>query len=206
MKKQGAKNQILIISGFTLVEIIVSLGLFSIVVMVALGALLSITYANERVQASAYMLGNLNSAMEEVTRHIRFGKNFHCGASGNPSYNNPQDCPSGATLLSFCEVRRIATGEGLFVYRLNNNRLERSVSAGPGITGAWIPITSPEIIVNDLKFYVAGSLRTDNAQPRIMFVIDATIPEREKTRTRIKLQTTTVQRLPDIAGAALSCG
>lgn len=191
-------------------EIIVSLGLFTIVVMVALGALLSITQANERVQASAFMLNNLNSAMEEITRHVRFGKNFHCGASGTPRYDNPQDCAgTGAPFLAFCEVRRAALGEALFAYRLDaaGGRLERSISPGPTVTGAWIPITAPDIKVLSLNFYVVGAPRADNIQPRIMIVIDAEIPERTQTKTRVRLQTTTVQRLPDVAsGAATSCG
>ena len=69
-------------AGFTLVEIIVSLGIFAIVATVALGALVKIVSANKKAQTIQATVTNLNYALDAMSREMRVGKNYYC-VSGN---------------------------------------------------------------------------------------------------------------------------
>jgi prepilin-type N-terminal cleavage/methylation domain-containing protein len=67
--------------GFTLVEMIVALGVFSIVATVALGALMKIISANRKAQTLQTSITNLNFALESMSREFRDSKYFQCGDS-----------------------------------------------------------------------------------------------------------------------------
>ena len=75
--------------GFTLIEMIVSLGIFSIVAVVALGALIKIISANKKAQTLQSAMTNLNYALESMSREMRMGTNFICSKNEtNPVINN----------------------------------------------------------------------------------------------------------------------
>ena len=65
--------------GFTLIEIIVSLGVFAIVAVVAVAALLKIVSANKKAQSIQAAMTNLNFALESMSRELRVGAKYHCG-------------------------------------------------------------------------------------------------------------------------------
>ncbi len=64
--------------GFTLVEMIVALGIFSVVAVVALGALTKIISANKKAQTLQASITNLNFALDSMSREMRVGKNYYC--------------------------------------------------------------------------------------------------------------------------------
>src|SRR3989338_8582023 len=86
--------------GFSLIEIMVSLAIFSIVVLVATGALLSILNANKKTQALKAVVNNFNFALENMARNIRVGKNYHCDTTENfGNFTSPADCLNGASQI-----------------------------------------------------------------------------------------------------------
>jgi prepilin-type N-terminal cleavage/methylation domain-containing protein len=64
--------------GFTLIEIIVSLAVFTMVAVIAVGAFLKITDANKKSQTLKTAINNINFAMESMTREMRVGSGYHC--------------------------------------------------------------------------------------------------------------------------------
>ena len=70
-------------SGFTLIEMIVSLGVFSVVVTIAVGALLILIAANRQLQDEQTILGNLAFALDSMTREIRTGTQYYCHSSNS---------------------------------------------------------------------------------------------------------------------------
>ena len=85
-------------AGFTLVEMIVAVALFAVVMLVSVGALLSLTAANRKAQALQSVINNLNVALDGMVRSIRMGSDYHCGGG---TYALPQDCAVGGTALAF---------------------------------------------------------------------------------------------------------
>lgn len=67
-------------SGFTLIEMIVSVGVFSIVVTTAVGALLVIISTNQQLQAEQNVMTNLSFALDSMTRELRTGSAYFCGS------------------------------------------------------------------------------------------------------------------------------
>lgn len=68
--------------GFTLIEALVSLGLFSIVVVAATGVILSIISSNKKNQAISSVVNNLNYSIESMVRDIKTGYRYKCSYIG----------------------------------------------------------------------------------------------------------------------------
>jgi len=85
--------------GFTLVEIIVSLSIFIVVAIIALGALIKIVNANAKAQTLQSAFTNLNFALDGMSRGIRLGHDVHCestfaGGTWDPTGMSAQGCTS----------------------------------------------------------------------------------------------------------------
>src|SRR4051812_11444285 len=84
--------------GFTLIEMLVSITLFSVVMVMALGALLSLSVADRRAEALKSSIDNLTFALDSMSRAIRTGNTYHCGSSGTLSV--AQDCTTGNNYIT----------------------------------------------------------------------------------------------------------
>src|SRR3989338_11534095 len=78
--------------GYTLIELIIAVGLFALIMMLASGAYLVMIGINRQVQSIATGIDNLAFALETMTRTIRTGTSYSC--------NNSGDCNSGGTTFS----------------------------------------------------------------------------------------------------------
>lgn len=76
------------IRGFTLVEMIVSLALFSIVITISVGALLVLIGTNEQLQGEQTVMTNLSFALDSMTREIRTGTEYFCFRTQNQNGPN----------------------------------------------------------------------------------------------------------------------
>ena len=188
--------------GFSLIEVMVAVALFSVVMVVAIGALLSMLDANRKAQAIQSVVNNLSFAMESLSRTARVGGTYYCHpGSANPApvpgnaISMPKDCAGGGTLLAFEKYAGDPNDVGdQVIFRLNGTRLERSIDGGSN----FVPLTSSESKIDNLRFYVIGSELGDSLQPRILVIVEGTAGILERTKTRFHLQTTITQRVPDI--------
>ena len=184
--------------GFTLVEMIVSVALFAIVMLVCVGALLSLVGANRKVHALQSVIDNLNVTLDGMVRAIRMGTNFHCGA-GN--YQLTQDCSLGGTTFAFEPFGNTAANPPwVYTYDAGTKRLYKTTNGG-----APVVITAPEITIDSMTFYVVGSNRgcaslpCDTVQPKVVAVIKGTAPVLNSVaRSTFHIQITAVQRALDL--------
>ena len=192
--------------GFTLIEVLVSVSIFSIVMLVSTGAVFSIVEANKKAHTLKSVMTNLNFALESMSRTIRVGTTYHCGTSG--SINGTQDCPQGETYFAFEKsggdwassadqvVYCLGIADGGAPYcSASGTAILRSTDGG----SAFIAITASEVVIEKLMFYAVGSAPgPDTVQPKVIMPVQghADIPAR--TRTDFNLQTTIAQRLPDL--------
>lgn len=178
-------------AGFTLVEMIVALGIFIFVVTIALGALLSLSTSSQKAQAIRNVTDNLDFAIESMSRNLRVGSNYHCDITiSTPPLTSPNDCAAnGANSISFLDsVGRQVT------YRLNTATasIERSYNGG-----AYLSMTAPEVQITTLLFYVVGSLPGDGQQPKIIMIVRGNSGLKNTTISTFDLETTITQRLID---------
>ena len=184
-------------SGFTLVEMIVAIGVFSIIMTVSVGTLLSMVDANRKAQSLKSVIDNLNFAVENMSRNMRVGTLYHCEAGEfiTGSVSAPQDCPSGGTIFAFESHDGDPNDPSdQIVYRFRNSSLERSLDGGT----SFLPITAPEVTITDLAFYLTGASVGDSVQPLATITVHGSAGANERTTTEFNIQVTVSQRLIDI--------
>ncbi len=165
--------------GFTLVEILVALALFITVMTIGLGSVINVLEANRKSDSLKSVMTNLNFALEVMSRDIKFGDSYSCSIS---------TCSSGDTSIYF------RNSDGINVrYRLNNSRIEKSVDNG----ATYQIITAPNIVVQDMRFYIFGYNTGDGAQPRVLISIRGYSGTKPSIQTTFVVQTTVSQRVLD---------
>ena len=171
--------------GFTLVETVVALGLFVTVIMIGIGSLASMVAATQETKATVIIIDNLNFALDGMVRSIRTGVNYHCGAG---DLTLPLYFVRGDSELAFLDSlgRTIA-------YRLRNGAIERSTDGG----FIFLGVTSPQITIEALQFFVEGSTKSDLRQPRALIIIRGTAGTADEVQT-FDIQTLVTQRIFDI--------
>ena len=65
--------------GFTFIEMMVSLGIFSIVMTIAMAAFFNLLSLDRQVRATNDVVGNLDFAVDSMERAIQTGTNYQCG-------------------------------------------------------------------------------------------------------------------------------
>jgi prepilin-type N-terminal cleavage/methylation domain-containing protein len=196
-------------AGFTLIEMLVSLALFTIIATVTVGTLLVLIAGNSRVTGEQEVLTTLSFALDRMTREIRTGSEYFCGSAGSvanasgviSSSTDEQSCTKPNFGLSFREAGDSITGGDdnnriAYYFNASNKMIYRKV----GVNDPE-PIIGSEITVLDAKFTVTGTppLRnsTDKQQPSVTIFITAQASSSELTKP-FTLQTTVVQRALDI--------
>ena len=144
--------------GFSLVEMLVAVALFSGVMLIAVGALLALVDANKKAQALNSVMNNLNFALENMSRNIRVGTTYHCEVTNNvpADVDVTKDCSNGGKLFAF-ESSSGNKGDKTdqIVYRITGTRIEKSENGGA--SGTFINITAPEVSIDNFflcRWYV----------------------------------------------------
>jgi prepilin-type N-terminal cleavage/methylation domain-containing protein len=195
--------------GFSLIEVLVSLAIFTVVMVMAVGMLMVLIHANARAQNIQTVMVNISFALDSITREARTGSDFYCGSpdqlpvSGSATSN----CQNGGAAFSFNEGGKSLTGNTLpdsrrIGIRVNNGVLERRLGYGDG-DGIyedvdWSPITSDAVHITDLEFYVTGATRGDTMSPTVTIYIAGTAGAMDGSEGTFSIQTTVVQQLLDV--------
>lgn len=182
--------------------------MFSVVMTVALGALLSMSDSDRRAQALKSIVNNLNFALDAMTRNIRTGYNYHCGTSGSDlSTPGPQNCTgSGSSYLAL----RAADGSRVAYCLYNGAIMRQQISSGSlsvdCSSSNFSPMTSSELTVTNLQFIVIGSCPTqggvgctaDSIQPKVTILVTGSIRTSPAAQpVQFSLQTSGTQRIYD---------
>jgi len=180
------KQKRITVSGFTLIELMVAVSIFAVVLLIAMGSILTIVDSNRKARTLTEVMNNVNFTLESVTRSIKTGV--------DPQYD------TGEGILS---VVGINLSEDSFARQRIYYR--RNVVDGNGYiekrngTGAWVPITSDQINIKRMEVTVAGVL--DFNQPRTQLTIEGEVSVSEKIASSFVIQTTISQRKLNLAGS-----
>jgi type II secretory pathway pseudopilin PulG len=182
-------------SGFTLVEMLVSIAVFMVVMTVAVGSLVSIIDANRKAQAIKNVVNNINFALESISKDMRMGTDYSCYL--NSSYVG--DCsdlgigvkyksPKG-NYVHYRFVKNPSDGQG------NVQRCVEGASVNCPTSG-WESLTAPteNINITNMNFYVFGSSKTDSLQPKVLITLEGVAGTKDTIKTVFNLQTTVTQR------------
>ncbi len=189
-------------AGFTIIELIVAVGLFTFVVIYAIGITISVTRAERKSSDIQAVQDNIRFSLELMTKEMRTGSEFNLSTN--------------CVAVSGQEITFRSTDSGLTPYRTyylsltafpQNGIIKRIKSADPLSVGCGSAqdLTAGEVSVDALAFNlhnasVAQATECDG-QPTI--VINMRLHSSEVlygAATMMSLQTTVVQRLRDIGG------
>ncbi len=138
--------------GFTLIEILAALAIFSIVAVIAAGATVAINSVSQKSQAIKLALDNLNFALESMALNITRGAQYEC-------LNNP---PTSYASMTITGTNCLGLALSVFAdpsnpsvstrraYWLNNGQVFYSKDLSSSLAGS--AITSADLRVSDLSF------------------------------------------------------
>lgn len=154
--------------GFTLVELLVAMGLFSLAISIAVGGFVSALRTQRQVVGLLAANSNASLAIEQIAREMRTGIGFTCLGV------------SPCTELSF----KNAQGADV-TYRLRDGGIERGI--GPDFER----MTAENVEVRELSFTLLGF---PDYPPRITIAVAIGTPIRGIEESVTNLQTTVSSR------------
>jgi len=154
--------------GFTLVETMVALALFTTIIAIAIGGFVNALHAQRQVALLLATQSNVSLSLEQMARDIRTGYLFCHDASGAATcgLTPPDSCSGGGASPLICNDLDYfsATGDNV-EYRLRNGSLEK------GIGGNFQSVTGDNVNVKYLTFIMQGTTEGDHWNPRITVAI-----------------------------------
>ena len=190
--------------GFTLFEMIVAIGVFSIIVVISLGSVLTISSSQKKAASFRAVQDNLNFALETMAKSIRVGFDYYCYDDLNPdsnlsisnyNYNGPNDCSINNSVGGNVFIFKAIDVNGLQItkgYRINGTRIEVDSSND---AGGFIPLTGNDVEIVNGRFYVTGA--EPDKQPMVIIILTGVAGEQGKIQSEAKLQITISQRQID---------
>lgn len=159
--------------GYTLIELMVSVGLFAIIMLLASGSYLMMIGLNRQVQGISTGINNLSFALETMTRTIRTGTHYSCDADVRTGAGF--DCSSGTSFF-VTNSNGVRVRYDALSYAINQNN---------------IPLTdSSSVQITSLTFTAIGTAQSDNTQPQVIITVSGTVPGKIPQSFTIKTSAT----------------
>lgn len=166
--------------GFTLIEMIVTIAVFTVVMTVTAATYLNISDIQRKANAIRAINDNVSFAMEVMSREISQSKDFNLKNPGC-SYSIPCD---------YFDFRN--RNDNQITYSLENNSIKRTSPGDPDLY-----LTSSDVVIDNMEFRIKGQGLGDGLQPMVTIIINATAGEKLKIRASFNLQTTITQRISE---------
>jgi len=169
-RKTGGRTR-----GFTLVELIVSVGLFALVMLVAAGAYFTLISLDRRARSTNAIVSSVSFAIDTMARGIRTGAVYICNNGTADSYGNhlAGDC------TSFSYTDSVLGTTVTYILKANGS-IGRCEGPGACLDANASSLTDSSISIQKLSFYVRGvgvtSSPTWAQQPHVTFIISGLIP------------------------------
>ena len=206
--------------GFTLVELIVALGLFSIVSTISIGSLITLMDNNRQLRSDQAIIANVGFAFDMMTRDIRQGIDYYCQtfteAANAATFNNRfsdqndyfgsdrQDCVGGfahpgavaAHGVSFRPPETLIdqTDDTRIAYYYDRDLetiMRRVGGSDPErIISDTLTVVDADFVVTDTAVFTGSGDR----QPTVTIFLEV----RAEDGNEYRLQSTVTQRLLDI--------
>ena len=206
--------------GYTIIETMIAISLFTIIVTAGVGALLNANLVHNQSSNMRSIVDSLTFIMEDMSRHIRTGYNYRCYDLGNqwspdyaqfPILNEPQSCALGKVIVfeeAYGEFNA-SNGDDQWVYLIG------SLSGGTdyniykstqgGLNGTFVQLNDSAIRISpESSIAILGAEHPSNPlqngdiqQPLVTIKIMGEIQYKDII-TPFSLQTSVSQRLIDV--------
>jgi len=163
--------------GFTIIELIVAMGLFLVAISIATGGFIRSLRTQKDLTELLSINDNAGLALEQMAREMRTGYNF--------------------SKVSESEIQFVNSGNVVVYYRLNNGTLERG-ETDQFLQITYRKITADSVRITNFKITLMGNLPGDGFPPRITVSISVSGKGRDTQNVSTDIQTTISSRTLDI--------
>ncbi len=173
--------------GFTLIEVMIAMAIFTIVITIGMDAVLGAMQQHAVNQNTRTVMDSLNFTMEEMARNIRLSTNLRCQNEGDPDVYDvttdmvtPQNCSLGNAELLMNDFQGKLLKYTFSSDNTISRRKEDPVSGGLNYS-IENSISPPEVIIDTTRsgFTVRGAIPTgtggDTGQPTVVIRIAGTV-------------------------------
>lgn len=171
-------------SGFTLLEMVISIGIFSVLVVASIGVTLGVSNAQIKAANTQATQDNIRFSLELMTKEMRTGNGYRLSSVCN---QNPGE-----------EISFITSGTESRIYYLQGDRLMRLKNTA--VCQSAHPLMADEVGAERLRFVISGTAPgIGDGQPRVTVSVSVRSKSlKDPLESRMDLQTTVVQRLRDL--------
>ncbi len=182
--------------GFTLIEIMVAIAIFTIIMVMGVSALLNANTVHKVAANQRSLIDNLNFMMEDMARNLRLGNNYSCNNTG---------CAAGSReyVINFDGIDgnkiAYAIGQPSNIPNLCNGssastdfKLFKSIDGG----GCFSNITPNEINIDPESGFFVSGIGADGLQPAVLIRLYGTTNYKGVT-TPFDIETVVTQRATD---------
>jgi prepilin-type N-terminal cleavage/methylation domain-containing protein len=153
--------------GFTLLEMLVSLALFSVVMVIVAAAYLNLINLDRQTRATNDVVNNLSFAIDNMARSIRTGTTYTCipgdlngnGTCSQFSFYDANNCFNTYSVVSSVLVDSVTDPKG----------------TGKCLVGTNVPLTASNVTVTAATFYVRNVGSGDGLEPYVTFIVQGSI-------------------------------
>ena len=197
----------------------VSLSIFTVVAIIAVGAFLKIIDANKQSQALQTAMNNTSFALDSMVREMRVGTNFTCFDASTGSYPSTPSGVSSCTVafpgytkngIAFYSSQTAAKSGGGTCNLIHEYRFYNDVNTGFGTStlekaeqttcndtigsgvAAFIPLVSADLNIQSFNIGVSGDGTL--TQPKIFMTLQAFAGPTQSERTYFTVQTSASER------------
>jgi len=197
--------------GFTLIETLVSLALFSIVLVITGGVIVSIIQVNKKNQAVSSVVNNLNYSIDSMIRDIKTGYLYKCEYVGQKTIvalksstdELTNKCDS-LTLISTISGQDVVVQYDFVIPEEGNSYIEKTVYNEGGVSSPYSITDKMNVNITDLNFFVNSPDSLDTAsttpgvsygQPSVFVSIKGVAGSEDVNVSKFFIQTFISQRL-----------
>lgn len=164
--------------GYTLIELIVAVGLFAIIMMLASGAYLIMINVNRQTQAIATGIDNVSFVLESMTRSIRTGRSYSQIGSNTFSFIDQSGCA--------------------ITYGVSAGRIIQSESGTGCPALSSVPLTAPSVTISAIAFTASGVVAGDMSQPHVIINVAGTVSSGPGKTEPFTVETSATMRGTDL--------
>ena len=154
-------------SGFTLVEVMIAMAIFTVVITIGIGAILDATTQHNRTRNYRAVMDSMNFVMEDMARNIRLASNVRCITPANSSATPydlgtfdvyPESCTGGSNTIIFNSLNHDPIK--YFISPVKPSPIYKRIDSG-GNVGVERIITPPEVEIDPTRSWFT----VRNAEP-----------------------------------------
>ncbi|MFH0755135.1 MAG: type II secretion system protein [bacterium] len=182
--------------GFSLVEMLVAIGIFMSIMTLAITALITIISVNKKAQIIKNTMDNVTFIIEDISRNMRTGTEYWCSPNGTDFPENNKDCSDGGKAVKYKNISDID-----IVYKFDKAS-DNILTKREGTDPEKVLISKDSNVnIDNMTFYVIGADDESNAemskrtQPRVIITVSGKISAKGSVDTTFDLQTSISQRM-----------